>query len=333
MPDDTNCEHSDIPFRLGTPDFELFFTKKELEEGGDLKHGAHHLERLLSLDPGNIDYQKLFDRYLEAIPDLEKLIPQTERLFYTTESMRAYIWLKTGRLEESLELLASIVRSHLDALFLETWALPAIEPTDVIEQLPFELAEQLFPLALCRFPEAIRCTGQQLDYLKRWAQLCDRYLLAHPEANVPHVQYAHAGLFRKAGQFDYALEIAQRNFAIRPDWFNAVSVARVLSRSGHPEEAEEYFKKAIESAPEEKSTAIEAADAFFDAGDWQKALGWYEEALKKSPRHKWAKPSAVYCQWKLTGKQNLLKDLTKRANAGNERAAELSLKASNGGLG
>lgn len=326
------CDHSTINLRQGSPDFEWFIANYEISEGGDLIHGARHLDHLLSFDPGNAEYLALLHRYMAAVPDLEELIPQVEPLYWGREAMRAYLWYKKGRLEAAINLLLAVVNVKPETRYFEAWLLPWLEEPDAFEQLPPDNAAFVFSLVLNRFPEANLATVHQLKYVTRWAQLLDRYLSANHEAKSPELQMVHAGLYRKAGLFDRAETIAKAAYTKEPNWHSATACGLILRRKGSPKEAEEYFKKALALDPTDNTARLEAADAFFEAEDWQSALGWYEAALKKAPKQEWALPSAHYCRWMLNNNQDQIDEVVRLANNGNQRAYDLANQAFNMGL-
>lgn len=326
------CDHSSIKLRQNSPDFEYFIANYEIENNGDLKHGARHLSNLLSFDPGNLDWLALLDRYMSAVPDPEALIPREDNLYYSTEALRAYLWYKKGRLVEAVDLLSSVGRAKPESQYMEAWLLPWLEKPNAVEQLPAECAAMMFGVALNRFPEAELATARQLDCVSHWAHLLDRYFAAHPDASVPMMQMAYAGLFRKAGLFEKAETIAKRALDDEATWHNATAVGLIMRKKGSPKEAEEYFVRALELDPTDNSARLEAGDAFFDAEDWQAALGWYEKALKKDPKNDWALPSANYCRWMLKNQQDQIDAVVTLANKGNQRAYNLASQAYNMGL-
>src|SRR5262249_39097756 len=152
-----------------------FVARGELEMGRDLAHGAKHIANLLSYDPGYAEWIELLEQYLAAAgPDPEAYIPRGDKLFFSTEAMRAYIWHKAGRLEEAVELLVQVVQAKSDARYLEAWALDWLEPEGAMESLPEPLALQLFSVVLTRFPEARLSPLPRLREIQRWARLCER---------------------------------------------------------------------------------------------------------------------------------------------------------------
>lgn len=72
-------DENEIELRQGTAEFEWFIAKAELDQEGNLVHGAAHLANLLSYDPGRADWLELLNGYLEAAaPNPETLIPESD---------------------------------------------------------------------------------------------------------------------------------------------------------------------------------------------------------------------------------------------------------------
>lgn len=102
-----NCcgEHS-LTLMEDTPSFELFVVEREFEPNGNLKHGALHLSRLLSYNPGRADWLEWLEKYVErAGGEADALWPHEEPLYYSTEAVRAYLWARQGRYAEAVDLI------------------------------------------------------------------------------------------------------------------------------------------------------------------------------------------------------------------------------------
>lgn len=316
------CDHGAIHLRQGTAEFEWFVARGELEMGRDLRHGAGHLGSLLAYDPANPEWVDLLHKYLEAAgPDPESLIPRGKELYASTEAVRAYIWNKQGRLAEAVELLADVVHAKADARYLEAWGLDWLEPPGAVESLPPPLALRLFGSTLGRFPEARLAPLPRLRQVQRWARLSERFAQAHPQDN-PALM-VRAGLLRKAGRFDDAEAAARTALDRDPDWHSATALGLILREKGNPEQAEDAFRMALRLDPSDLSARLEAGDTFFEPGQWETALEWYEDVLAREPDHPWALPSALYCRWKLTDDQGHLDDVLALAKEGNGRAQSL----------
>jgi tetratricopeptide (TPR) repeat protein len=326
------CHHENaIHLRQGTAEFEWFIARAELETTKNLEHGASHLANLLSYDPGNPEWIELLERYLaEAGPNPERLIPRGDKLYYSTEAMRAYIWHKQGRLADAVDLLSNVVRNKTDARYLEAWALGWLEPSGAAESLPAQASMMLFAVTLNRFPEARMSPLSQLRQIQRWARLCERCAAQWPKGGMGAMM--RAGLLRKAGMFDEALAVVRPALQKAPDWHLATALGLIFRAKGDCPEADRAFRKALELDPSDNSARLEAGDMYFERQQWQPALMWYEDALAKERKQPWAQPSALFCRWKLSDEERHLEELIKLAKGGNERAGQLCNQAFGGGL-
>lgn len=325
------CDHSSIHLREGTAEFEYFIANAELETGHNLRHGAGHLANLLSYDPGNPEWVELLERYLAAAgPDPESLIPRGDKLYYTTEAVRAYVWHKQGRLAEAVELLASIAHAKPDVRYPEAWMLGWLEPAGAVEALPAPLGWRLFAELLNRFPEARNAPLPRLREVRRWARLAERFAAQHPMGGAATM--VRAGFLRKAGLFDEAVAVVRPALERAPEWHAATALGLILRQMGACAEAENAFRQAIELDPSDVSARLEAGDMFFERQQWEAALRWYQNALAKEPQQPWARPSDLFCRWKLSGDEKPLQALIELAKGGNDRARHLCNQEFYGGL-
>jgi tetratricopeptide (TPR) repeat protein len=316
------CDHGAITLRQGTAEFEWFVARAELDTTKNLRHGAGHLANLLTYDPAQPEWLDLLEQYLAAAgPDPESLIPRGDKLYYGTEAVRAYIWHRRGRLADAVDLLTQVTKAKPDARYLEAWALDWLEPPGAVEGLPEELALRLFAGVLGRFPEARRSPLPRLREVRRWAELSERVARVRPGAGVAVM--LRGGLLRKAGRFDDAAAVVRAALDRAPDWHSATALGLILREKGDVPAAEDAFRKALRLDPTDVSARLEAGDMRLDHGDFQSALRWYEDALGEEPRHPWAKPSAVFCRWKLSGDERHIRDLIAAARSGNDRADAL----------
>src|SRR5262245_12548667 len=140
------------------------------------------------------------------------------------------------------------------------------------------------------------------------------------------------GLLRKAGLFDEAAAVARRTLEQSPDWHSTTSLGLVLREKGDCEGAEDAFRQALELDPSDYTAALEAGDLVFNRQEWQRAIDWYQIALGKEAGQPWAIASVLYCRWKLSGDDQLLKLLYDLAEKENPRAQSLYHQTFRGGL-
>ena len=261
-----------IQLREGSADFEWFIARAELDQHRDLKHGAAHLAKLLMFDPGNREWLDLLEQYLSvAGPDPENLIPRGKDLYASTEALRAYLWNRQGRLHEAIELLLNVTNAKKEAGYLEAWVQNWLEPGGAVEDLPESLAQRLFAEVLNRFPEVRVAPLPALHMMERWARLSERFPWAGTGQDISLM--LRAGLLRKAGLFDRALELVRPKVATAPEWHSSTALGLILREQGDPPGADEAFRKALEFDPKDKSAMLEAGDTWLETEDWQGAAG------------------------------------------------------------
>jgi tetratricopeptide (TPR) repeat protein len=318
-------ESNQLELRQGTAEYEEFAARAELESGDNLAHGAGHLANLLNFDPAGQDSMALFGQYFERMRgELETLIPRGEKLYAATEAMRALIWHQKGRLGDAVELMIEVTRAtHPN--YLHDWVLGWVEPLGAIESLEERISLHLLGLVLTNMPEARLATRAQMQVARRWAAVSERVLAQRGEDS--RIRMIRAGILRKAGLFDEALRAVKASYDDEPDWNKAVAVGLILRQKGDLEEASKAFDAAQRLDPGNISAYLEGGDTFYEAQRWQEARGWYQRALAKQPGQEWAKPSDLFCEWKLTGGQEVLDQLFAMANAGNSRAHGLLSEA------
>ena len=155
------CDHSDVPFKEGTTEFELYIARAELEAGGDLAHGARHLAHLLSLDPSNPVWLKLLEYLDRAGDDDQFLYPRKEKNYFAEEAVRALMWARKGQLDEAINLLMQVVEAKPEVNYFETWALDWLENSGIPGSVSQQTFTKCLALALNRFPESRWLRGVQ----------------------------------------------------------------------------------------------------------------------------------------------------------------------------
>jgi len=306
-----------VELRQGTAEFEEFVARGELDGGENLAHGAEHLANLLQFDPGNREWMTLFDQYVDKTDgDFEKLIPRGDKLFAATEAIRALIWQRQGRLAEAVALIVQVT-SATHPRYLHEWALGWVEPEGAFESLTKDNALHLLALVLNNMPEARVATVAQMRQAQRWAAVGERW--SPREGADGQTVMIRAGLFRKAGLFEDALRIVRPALEAAPDWNKAVALGLILRQKGDLAAASDAFEAAQRIDPD-VTTYLEGGDTFFEADRWNEARSWYQRALAKEPAQEWAKPSDLFCEWKLTGDQAFFDRVVELAKGGNARA-------------
>jgi tetratricopeptide (TPR) repeat protein len=303
-----------IGLQQGTAEFEERLARAAIEQGGDLTEGVRHLARLLHFAPGNPASLALFDKYYdETRGELATFAPKGDAAF---EGMRALIWRRQGRLSDAVQLLVEIAHPE----YLHEWTLSWLEQTAALESLKQVTLQRLLGHVLTSTPEVAFSTAVEIRRARRWAALCQRVSTSQRNDNA--LLTIKAGILRKAGLFDEALGILKPSYEEAPDWFNGIAMALILWRKGDLMAASEAFETALHADPD-ISTCLDAGNMFLEAERWQEARSWYQRALTQKPWQRDAKPSDLFCHWKLTQDRKLLDKVRRLARAGNRRAGDL----------
>lgn len=327
----SGCGDHPRHLREGTADFEWFIAQGELASGNHLAHGASHLATLLSYAPGKTEWIELIERYLAACPDLEALIPRGDKLYYSTEALRAYIWNHQGRRHDAIDLLLSVTQAKPTSRYLEGWCIDWLEPSGAVEGLPPALGLRLFATVATLYPEASQLTRTRLRDIIRWSHLSERFAAHHPDLDNSALM-VRLGLLRRSGRYEDALAIARPALERSPSWHAATALGLILRAQGNFDAADHAFQAALELDPDDIAACLEAGDMHWEQDRWQPAAEWYERALQKRPDNAWASATLALCRWRLSDQKEHLDALTRAAEAGNERAAFLMHREFSSGL-
>jgi len=301
----------------------LFVARKELETG-NLEHGARHLAALISFDPGNREWLELLEEYLRRAGDDEsRLYPIKEKRYFAEEAVRAYAWARKGNRNDALALLVQVVEAKPDSVYLEEWGLDWLEADGALAGIEALTLKRILAEAVNRYPERRWLRPCERRKLERFAEVAGR--APAPMRASAQFQMLHAGLLRKLGRLDEALSVARDRSAVPAGWHSNVSEGLVLRARGDYEAAAGAFERALSFDAEDLAARLEAADGYLTHRVWDKAQAWYAQVLQRQPDHPWAIPSALFCQWKISGDEPKRKRLVQMARKipPNKRAEQL----------
>lgn len=312
------------PLREGTPEFDLYMTEAELKQG-NLRHGAHHLASLLSVDPGHDRGRQLADQYIAAagedpVTTLCGPTPQDEA-YFADEALRAYVMARQGRVIEAVGLLTQVVAAKPDASYLESWALDWMQQPGVLERMPSDLFYLAVAKMQIRYPEHPYLTAAQHKPLEKALALVERYQRRVRPA--PEEQIWRAALNRKLGRFKTALDIGQAAYDSQPKWQTAIPCGLALREMGELERAREAFELALAHDPEDLAARLEVADMYLEDQQWEEAAKWYAEVLAREVDHPWASASIAYCDYRLGHEESAARTLNELRREGCLRADQL----------
>ncbi|NHZ88038.1 hypothetical protein F2P45_03170 [Massilia sp. CCM 8733] len=311
----------ELTLREGSPEFHLFVASATLDSGTGLAHGAAHLASLLAVDPGRADWQALAARYLDAADgDVDALLPIGDERFANSEALRAWFWQRQGKTAEAVGLLLEVARAARHAIYLHAWALDWLEQDGALARVDEATMMQLLATVLNSVEEAHESSAGTVRAMGRWASVAERASAGY--APSPILFLVRAGLQRKAGNFDAALAITGPiEKAASAEQANAIGLLlRCMRRF---DESEQAFIHANSFDPDDITPKLEAGDTCFEAGNWHKALGWYEAVLAVADEQAWALASSWYCRYKLDGDDAWMERLWEAMRGGDNRAHQL----------
>ena len=319
-----------IELRQETAEFELFVVQAELESRDNLGHGLKHLGYLLSFDPGRPEWLALVDAYEDAVAgDLEALLPTTGERHYAQEALRALLWRRAGRLADAVQLLFQVARAVPESKYVLEWVPEWLGPEGVLESLEGESVAGLLAMLVVSVPESRHQSARTARRVRRFSHLAERTLQAFDLPD--HYSMLLAGLFRKAGDGERALEFLEQRLASGGGRELVLGQGLALRSLERVEEAEQAFERAVALDPRELSAYLEAGDMFLDRRRWREAEAWYERGLAVEPENVWALPSAIFARWQMTrqerdgaeGEPPMDSRLRELAEQGNARASLL----------
>jgi hypothetical protein len=314
-------ERAALELREGSPEFDEFIARAELESGSNLPHGAEHLANLLIVDPAHPRWRELLQRYLAAAAEApERLVAAGEQRHASTEALRAWIRHAQGRHDDAVSLLVDVARALRSADLLHAWALDWLEPAGRIEGLVEETGLRMFGCLVSFTGEAPQASARQLASVRRWSALLERVAPAWQDSSL--LLLTRAALLRKSGRFAEALALAGPLDQAR-DYNRVVAIAMALRANGRFVESAQAFEHGAPLEADGVSAWLEAGDSWLAAQRWHEAAAAYDQALARQPGQEWAAPSAAYCRWKIDGGDPWTQAVGEALKSGNERAREL----------
>lgn len=310
-----------LELRQGSPEFDEFIARAELEAGTNLPHGAQHLADLLIVDPAHPRWRQLLERYLAAAaPAMESLVPQAGQPQASTEALRAWIRHRQGRPDEAVSLLVDVARALRSADLLHASALDWLEAPHGMDGVSEQTGLRVFACLITCMGEAPQASARDLAHLRRWSALLERIAPAWQQNSL--LLLTRAALLRKSGRFDEALALAGPLAEAR-DYNRVVAIGLALRGKGRFVESAQAFENGAPLEAEGVSAWLEAGDSWLAAQRWQEAAAAYEQALLRQPSQEWAAPSAAYCRWKIDGGDPWTHPVGLLLKGGNERARAL----------
>ena len=247
---------------------------------GNLQHALQHAMSAVTADLQNPAWTAILDRVLDASEDPISFTAFGEDPWHGQVAAHARALHRLGHHAAALSLLIQIAQ-HLP---LEGWLhWGNIRATDQAEHL-------WYPLLAYR--EAHQNTPAHMAPV---LPLLDRL----PRA--PRLRWIRSLVLRSLGQYEEALAASEAAFSADPVREYLISSACSLRALDRTDEAVAAYRRAQHMKADELSPSLDIGDTLFDAGRYREALSAYRYFEAAHPDHVWATPSALFCQWQVSG--------------------------------
>lgn len=271
---------------------------------GDLQHALQHALGALTADLQNPAWTALLDRVLDATDDPLAFTAFGDNPWHGQVAAHARALHRLGHHTAALSLLIQIAQHLPDQGWLRWGEIRAVEQ-----------AEHLwYPLLAYR--EAHQHTPERMAPV---VELLDRL----PRA--PRLRWIRSLALRSLGRYEEALAASEAAFSADPVREFLISSACSLRALQRPDEAVAAYRRAQHMKPDDLSPTLDIADTLFDAERFREALSAYRYYEAEHPDHPWATPSALFCQWQVSGETEDFYTLTRwlNANPASRRAQQL----------
>jgi tetratricopeptide (TPR) repeat protein len=283
--------------------------KKAIEKG-ELQQALYALAGALSVEPGRKAWLTLLKKWGDAAGDQrDRLLGQSP--WFALAAVRAFFVHRSGDTSGALERLANLTRGRPAARYLEAWALDWLSDKALRKLYRDPVIRVFTAMFDNRYPEFDQLTDQQKEDVARAAEALERVERAF--GTDEKLLAFKLMVLGKAGRIEEATRSARAEYERNPCWHTAVAVANALRRTGDRDGAVEYFRTAAGLDPRDVTALLDAGDTDLEDGKHERALESYEQALEREEDQPWAKPSAEYCRYLITGQNGPLTRLLRLA--------------------
>jgi tetratricopeptide (TPR) repeat protein len=292
----------------------------------DPKHAIFHLSWALEADPQKPEYLSLLRRIIGNEREPISLVEPDEKggLDYARAAVRAFILAEQGKYEEAIGLISQIWGSVHAKQYL-AWAGEWLSKPERVDRVNSQTLLRFVMSISSMFGDYVD-DGRSRDAIGKMLPAIQRAQKANVKDGV-FISMSSV-LWRKTGQVDTALQVAQEGYRVTPDYFPAVFVAGAYKSKGDLMAAVEWFKKSLQHKPDDVHVRLDIGDTLCKAGEIAEGITYYQQALDLDPNQPWAKPHLLYYQAKLTKQETWIDQLQaySEANPDNHEAANLLWK-------
>lgn len=254
---------------------------------------AHHLGLALRADPQHEKNLDLLDTLCEQIPDAKALLPEPpQEPDASLLAIQAHYSLRNGQVNEAFSELYSLHELLPNAGF-DRWVMRWLQSVEVAQAVHVEWVLPFLASILNQFPGRIAEPRAQQE-LQDFLPAIEMLLHTHPKH--PDVASLASSFYRKQGNVDYALQLAQRACRQEPSWRSVVVLALCYETMEKWEKAISTYEVALADCPDPVPVALDLGDLHRRQGSWDQAAETYLLALEKVPYHEKAYPCFLLCR-------------------------------------
>ncbi|MCP3772329.1 tetratricopeptide repeat protein [Paenibacillus sp. MZ04-78.2] len=312
-------EHTEGEKRFPSPeqDFDIY---KAARSDGDFQHALYHLACALSTDPGNAEWLRSLNDWIDTGEELLPFVPVEENNYFAVMAVRAYIYARMNNFNEAFGILGQVIRVKPEVPYL-VWVCewePRIAGADHIEAdtiIGF-IRGVLRSLDLMRGNERHKVLAALVSVLRKMCQVYPKVYMMF---------WLLSSMYRRQEDVLAAFAAAKTAYKLSKCWDTAIGMALCFKLQGNNRKAADFYKKAGRLDPGNEAGYLDLGDLYLDNGLYKKALKAYIQAKDIQPDHEWAIPSILYCEYMIKQDAERLGKLEAyyKSNASNGRAREL----------
>jgi tetratricopeptide (TPR) repeat protein len=270
---------------------------------GELITAMLHASDALMLFPNEREYLDLVDDLALATPDPLALVPvATGAVHVATGAARARILMMQKDLGAAIEIIGEIVAVAPDLAYLD-WVRRWLQP-HVVQALGWEFLVENTVKPGLRIALGVEVPPERDDpRLPNVASAADIMRLLRAAFPGEAVLYWGEALARRRlGDPSATVAVAQEGVQRFPsDDRVMLAMANGLRDARRPDEALQYYRRALQLDPEDNAPLHDAGWAFLDVGRPADALGLFQELLSRQPDYPEGKLSLHYARFKAHG--------------------------------
>ncbi|TNE51365.1 MAG: tetratricopeptide repeat protein [Deltaproteobacteria bacterium] len=254
---------------------------------------AHHLGLALRADPQHEKNLDLLDTLCERLPDRNALLPEPpQEPDASLLAIQAHYALRTGHVNDAFSELYSLHEILPNAGF-DRWAMRWLEDEGIVRSMHVEWVLPFLASILNQFPGRIVETKAQ-DELRGFLPAINMLIHVYPEH--PDVASLASSFFRKQGDLEQALQLAQRACQKEPSWRSVVVLALCYETMKEWDKAISTYEVALMDCPDPAPVALDLGDLYRRLEEWDQAAETYLSVLENEPYHEKAYPCYLLCR-------------------------------------